>query len=682
MKVLNYKAGTWLMMLSLFLSTSVTFVSCLSEDNAIDPKPEEPEQEQVITEFFNETVNKMIDENYEQVKTNGYAELVIPASLYPKDLIKFPATDCESMDYVLKSGHTVFVNGGAVRDGILGKELHDVDFSTDATPDELVAIVPNSHKTQAGNITIAQAEHEGGIRTDMVPYYAIDERLKGKPGIIESPYTGQTYSKNLIDDSFRRDMSINALYYDYKTGDIYDFHGGLHDLREKIIRTPIDPDLTFLINPQAMLRDVRFAARYEYTLEEKTAEAIKANLHTINDEVRPSTCRFVVLKGFCDGCAYRTYQYYVKYGILDYLTPMLKDYIGQAEYETYLKTIFDYADERKAMNATLAYAILFMKPVMDELGDKEPTIENITAVFDELEQGSGQDKRFLLEERGSTKKAPMAIWRNYRLMTTDATLEDAALVNSIKRDNTFRNSLLMLNALATQDASLQKYADEWNKDLPEGTDLSVMEGDYTAKDGEVLTGITPYKVIIPDGATVTLESVGIFNAIMCKGDATIILSKGSDNLIANDEYYDSAIQSMADKTLTIKGEGKLLALGGQEGAGIGGNGNIVIENGNIEAYGGDSGAGIGSDMFSPCGDITISGGTVTAVGGDHAAGIGSGEDGECGKIIIKSTVTKVVAAAGLECEDFIGAGVDGTYEELIIEDTSKVFKAELENDDE
>ena len=250
--------NVWLLLLSMALVTA-----CATEDNAVDPVVP---QEEEITEFYNATVNKMIDENYEKVLANGYAELVIPASLYPKGMIKMPAADMEAMDYVIKAGHTAYVNGGAVRDGVMGKELHDVDFSTDATADELVAIVPNSHKTQAGKVEIAQAEHEGGIRTDMVPYQAMDIRLKGQPGVPESEYFGQTHSMNLIDDSYGRDLTINAVYYDYKTGDIIDYHGGLRDIREKIIRPPFEPNLAFTIDPQAMLRAVRFAARYEFTV--------------------------------------------------------------------------------------------------------------------------------------------------------------------------------------------------------------------------------------------------------------------------------------------------------------------------------------------------------------------------------------------------------------------------------
>ena len=277
-----------------------------------------------------------------------------------------------------------------------------------------------------------------------------------------------------------------------------------------------------------------------------------------------------------------------------------------------------------------------------------------------------------MEDYRFTKKDPMLIWRNYRAMINDATLKDAALVSSIRKEYTFKSSLLLLNAMAQRDASLKKYADEWNKEKPSATDLTSMENKYTATDGETLTGNTEYTLIIPDGATVTLENVGIMNKIECRGDAKIILANGSTNIITNDEGYGSAVYTTADKTLTISGEGTLYAFGGQEGAGIGGNGDIVIENGTIIAYGGEFGAGIGSEMFSLCGNITISGGQVVAVGGTQSAGIGSGQDGECGNILIKSTVTKVAVNAGEECDAHIGAGVGGSVGKVTIEDESKV----------
>jgi len=663
--------------LMLLASFGGGIVSCTTTDNPIDGSSEPATPE--VTEFYNETVNKLIDENYKEVMANGYAELRIPASLYPKDLIKIPATDKESMDYVLKSGHTAFVNGGAVRDGVLGKELHDVDFSTDATPDELVAIVPNSHKTQAGDLTIAQAEHEGGMRTDMVPYRAIDVRLVGKHGIPETPYTSDKgiYSKNLLDDSYSRDLTINSLYYDSQTGEIIDYHGGLHDLREKIIRTPMDPELTFQVNPQAIMRSVRFAARYEFNIEENTAKAIVTCLPGIEKIVSPSLNRFVVMKGFGDGCAFRTYQYYAKYGILDYLTPMLKNYIGKSDYEAYLKACFDRIDAGgKGVGASLAYAILFMPPVMDELGDKESTLANITAAFDKLEQGSEQDKRFLLEDTRYTKKDPLKIWYLVKLMTTDATMTDNVKIEQAKGEYNYRNALQIINGMASVDSKYKKYADFWNTGAEtEVTELSTLTADYEAKDGETLTGVTSHRITIADGATVILKAVSIDNVIQCAGSATIMTAKGTQNRVSNEEGYGSAIKVNQGHTLTLQGNtGELYAFGGIEGAGIGGNGNIVVRGGKILAIGGIGGAGIGSELFSSCGDITIRGGEVAAYGGDQAAGIGSGESGSCGKIYIRKSVTSVLAVAGSECDNAIGAGQGGECGDITIEEGADVTK--------
>ena len=113
--------------------------------------------------------------------------------------------------------------------------------------------------------------------------------------------------------------------------------------------------------------------------------------------------------------------------------------------------------------------------------------------------------------------------------------------------------------------------------------------------------------------------------------------------------------------ITISG-GTITATGGYRGAGIGSGwpsscDNIAISGGTVTATGGQSAAGIGSGCNSSCGNITISGGTVTATGGDNAAGIGSGYwHSSCGDIIITNGVTRVIATAGQDYNNAIGAG--------------------------
>jgi len=218
-------------------------------------------------------------------------------------------------------------------------------------------------------------------------------------------------------------------------------------------------------------------------------------------------------------------------------------------------------------------------------------------------------------------------------------------------------------------------------------DLSTLTGDYTAKDGEVLTGTLSgnHKVSIAASATVMLKDVTIngvhvdddtykWAGITCAGSATIILA-GTNTVKGFCRYYPG-LYVPTNKTLTIKGSGSLDASSNGRAAGIGGGdtndnkgidcGSIRIEGGTITATGGNGSPGIGSGSWATCGDITITGGTVTATGGLRAAGIGSGRKGKFASITIGEGITSVTATAGYNSYNFseqrdpIGTGYQDT----------------------
>ena len=213
--------------------------------------------------------------------------------------------------------------------------------------------------------------------------------------------------------------------------------------------------------------------------------------------------------------------------------------------------------------------------------------------------------------------------------------------------------------------------------------LSTIASDYTAQDGDILTGTlgSNVKISIADGAKVTLKDVTIngvndysyqWAGITCAGDATISL-EGTNTLKGFYHHYPG-IYVPVGKTLTIEGEGSLNA-SSDDASGIGGGyqiscGNIVINGGNITATANgiiNCAAGIGGGERADVGNITITGGTVTATGGQFAAGIGSGWFGSCGTITIKSTVTKVTATKGGNAPNSIGAGNKGNGISVTIE---------------
>ena len=220
---------------------------------------------------------------------------------------------------------------------------------------------------------------------------------------------------------------------------------------------------------------------------------------------------------------------------------------------------------------------------------------------------------------------------------------------------------------------------------PHFKDLSLLQGDLTAQDGDILSGTlaNKLKISIAEGASVTLSNANInengtwtdgdYAGITCLGNATIIL-EGTNTVKGFKSTYPGVQAGPAGTTLTIEGSGTLNATGGSDGAaGIGSGmnascGNITINGGNIEAWGGPNGAGIGTGYTNAqgssdisCGIITITDGTVTAYGGENAAGIGTGQSrhgtkirrNECGGVNISGGM---VTATGGENAAGIGSG--------------------------
>jgi len=213
--------------------------------------------------------------------------------------------------------------------------------------------------------------------------------------------------------------------------------------------------------------------------------------------------------------------------------------------------------------------------------------------------------------------------------------------------------------------------------FPVITDLSTVDGNYTALNLETLTGTLAgnYMISIAAGATVTLKDMTIggtdnsdyqWAGITCLGNATIILE--GTNSVEGSSYYYPGIHVPKGSTLTIRGTGSLTSIGQGGGSGIGGIGvsdgnrsycgNINIEGGIITATAGEYAAGIGGGKNCNCGNITITGGTVTAYGGTKSAGIGSSMGSDCGNIRITDGVTKVTVYSGANYA--IGPGINGS----------------------
>ena len=158
------------------------------------------------------------------------------------------------------AGRRLYVVGGLVRDLVLGRDLEitDIDCTTDAVPDEVVEILrpwADALWTQGARFGTVGATREGRtyeITTHRSEVYVADSR---KPHV--------TYSTRIHDDLARRDFTVNAMAVDLVTGEVIDPFDGRGDLDRSVLRTPLDPDVSFSEDPLRMMRAARFHAGYD-----------------------------------------------------------------------------------------------------------------------------------------------------------------------------------------------------------------------------------------------------------------------------------------------------------------------------------------------------------------------------------------------------------------------------------
>lgn len=202
-----------------------------------------------------------------------------------------------------RMGRECYVVGGFVRDLIIGRPSKDIDFVTVGSGIELAEAVaretgPGTHLAVYRNYGTAQVHHKS-LELEFVGARKESYRRDSRNPIVEDG--------TLDDDLSRRDFTINAMAISVNAdtfGTLIDRFDGLGDIRRRIIRTPLDPDITFSDDPLRMLRAVRFATQLQFDiypdtldaitrnasrLEIITAERIKDELGKIMRSPRPST---------------------------------------------------------------------------------------------------------------------------------------------------------------------------------------------------------------------------------------------------------------------------------------------------------------------------------------------------------------------------------------------------------
>jgi poly(A) polymerase len=255
--------------------------------------------------------------------------------------------------YRLKNnGFVAYLVGGGVRDLLLERRPKDFDISTSAHPQQVKKLFRNC-------FIIGRRFRLCHVRFGSKVIEVSTFRRQAEPEDGETLIRRDNTFGTPEEDAFRRDFTVNALFYDIATFSVIDWVGGLKDLERRLIRTIGDPSVRFREDPVRMLRAVALASRLDFTIDRDTAEAIRAGRGEI---VRSSSARILdeLYKILRQGAARRTFGELHRLGLLAYLLPEADRVLsadGGALLES-LGRLDDYRNRSSAAAESLTNALL------------------------------------------------------------------------------------------------------------------------------------------------------------------------------------------------------------------------------------------------------------------------------------------------------------------------------------
>ena len=280
---------------------------------------------------------------------------------------------CDTLE---RHGFQALLAGGAVRDILLHRVPTDYDVATNATPSEVLRLFPQGLDigAQFGVVLVRQDSHKVEVAT-----------FRSDIGYSDGRHPDQVvYSQTPEEDVQRRDFTINGLLMRHDTGEVLDFIGGRNDLAAGIIRAIGEATRRFAEDKLRMLRAVRFAARFGYTIELKTSVAIRKHANEIQI-VSAERIREELTKLLTEGAARRGFELLGELSLLPQVLPEIAALKGvpqppqfHPEGDVWIHTLLMLEGLPPGVSPTLAWGVL-----LHDIG-KPPTFRSAAETGDRI----------------------------------------------------------------------------------------------------------------------------------------------------------------------------------------------------------------------------------------------------------------------------------------------------------
>jgi poly(A) polymerase len=246
---------------------------------------------------------------------------------------------------------------------LLGIKPKDFDIATDATPEQIRSLFNRSRiigrrfqivHVRDGRETIEVSTFRAATESDSEAAGRNQFQLGSTGQIIRDNQFG-----SIAEDAFRRDFTVNALYYDIKDFSLIDYTGGFEDLKQRKLRMIGDPLQRYREDPVRMIRAIRLAAKLAFELSPETAAPIKENAKLLQD-VSPARLFEEVNKLFLAGHGHETYHMMLQYGLFEALFPEADaQFRSNESLQLFISQALINSDNRVAQGKPVVPAFLF-----------------------------------------------------------------------------------------------------------------------------------------------------------------------------------------------------------------------------------------------------------------------------------------------------------------------------------
>ncbi|KKL50238.1 hypothetical protein LCGC14_2307480, partial [marine sediment metagenome] len=257
----------------------------------------------------------------------------------------------DTIDTLQDDGYRAYLVGGCVRDLVIGIKPKDWDVATNAKPEEVQKLFPDSvYENTFGTVGVKTESVDNTVKVIEVTTFRIEGKYTDKRHPDEI-----TFAKTIEEDLSRRDFTINALALDVASNKIIDPFDGRQDLEQKIIRAVGDPDKRFTEDALRLMRAVRLATALEFVLEEQTASAIRkhaALLETIAQErIRDELTKLIITPH-----AARGVRMLEELELLRFVIPELRAGINCGQNKHHIYTVWEHNVRALEYSASKGYS--------------------------------------------------------------------------------------------------------------------------------------------------------------------------------------------------------------------------------------------------------------------------------------------------------------------------------------